>query len=347
MKGRRIILLTVLAALLAGAAGCSKVHEWPEKGQEVDPTEIRTKIRLKLTLAVELGEVVTKAAPAIDVDKETPDKYDRRYIVQIFNEDGSSVPAFADTVFTAADAGDTLTLNTVLHARKYVVYTWVDYILKGTGKDLYYTTTDGLQAVHVPSRVGYMTGTDYKDGMMLSKELDLTEYADQWNTTITIEEPLTRPFAKITLLANDLEDYAYRVVGPETDLPSVAAGLSVEVKYNGYFPTGLNVLTGRLNDSETGYSFNYRPRYPFNYAEQVDKTIIGSDYVLVNGESSSVTISVIVRNKAGEFVNQVDNIVVPIYRSKETVVVGRFLTREYVPGVGIDPGFDGEFNVYV
>ena len=74
---------------------------------------------------------------------------------------------------------------------------------------------------------------------------------------------------------------------------------------------------------------------------------MGFDYVFVNGESSSVNLSVEIVDKNGMTVNRVDNIVVPIYRGKQTIVRDKFFTREYNPGIGIDPGFDGEFNVYV
>lgn len=37
----------------------------------------------------------------------------------------------------------------------------------------------------------------------------------------------------------------------------------------------------------------------------------------------------------------------PIVRGKLTTVRDEFLTRDYAPGIGIDPGFDGEIDIVI
>ena len=114
--------------------------------------------------------------------------------------------------------------------------------------------------------------------------------------------------------------------------------------YNGYLPTGFNVLTQKLNDSQTGYHFDSTP----TWIKGTPDARMGFDYIFVNGEQSSVTVSVeIVSKKDGTVVNRADGIVVPTYRGKETVVRDKFFTRDYAPGIGINPEFEGEFNIYV
>ena len=45
-----------------------------------------------------------------------------------------------------------------------------------------------------------------------------------------------------------------------------------------------------------------------------------------------------------ELLSSTDPIDVPLERSKLTIVRGPFLTTQASGGVGIDPGFDGEWN---
>ena len=49
----------------------------------------------------------------------------------------------------------------------------------------------------------------------------------------------------------------------------------------------------------------------------------------------------------GNVINEVQGIQVPIVRGKLTSVRDEFLTRSFTPGIGIDPGFDGEINVVI
>ena len=45
--------------------------------------------------------------------------------------------------------------------------------------------------------------------------------------------------------------------------------------------------------------------------------------------------------------NRIEGIDVPIVRGKLTTIRDEFLTRDYAPGIGIDPGFDGDINITI
>ena len=47
----------------------------------------------------------------------------------------------------------------------------------------------------------------------------------------------------------------------------------------------------------------------------------------------------------GELIGSTSTINVPTMRGRNTIVRGRFLTSQATGGVGIDPGFDGEYNI--
>lgn len=327
---------------------CSKVHQFPEPGGEIDPTDINTRIHVSCRIQLEGYDIVTKSSLSDVLQSDSTDYYDRRFIVNILSNEYSDALVESHTLIREVNDTSTLVINTKLHTRKYRLVVWMDYVRKGTDADLYYSTSNGkaLNAVHQPSAAGYKAGSDFKDAQTFVSDIDLTPFAGQWFADITIHAPLQRPVAKITLLANDLEAFADQV-GYKGSLKDLADDLVLEFSYDGYYPTGFNAHTGRLNDSQVGYGFGSGASYPYTL-EDKDYTRVGFDYVFVNGESSSVTISVRIRSKAtGKFINEVNNVVVPITRGKETVLIYKFLTKEYVPGIGIDPGFDGEFNVYV
>lgn len=341
MKIRTLILILLPLLLLSS---CDMVHEWPQE-PGVDPTEI--KVLLNITTQVDFaGQHILTKGPIVSSEEEY-EKYDRRFVVEIRNGeyDDNIVKSFI--INREAQDLKPLSIETILNARKYKVVVWCDYILKGTSKDLFYNCGDGTQlnSIHVPSRDKYTAGTDYKDGQHYLSELDLTKFADKWFAADTVDILLQRPMAKITFLATDIAKYA-EYEGYEGSLEELAKSMTIEMSYNGYFPTGFNAVTGRLNDAEVGFGFQNKAEYPREF-EGKDYTYIGSDYVFVNGESSSVTVSAVIRDKNGKIVNEFNPIVVPIFKNIETIVTDKFFTKEYVPGVGINPEFDGEFNIYV
>jgi len=319
-------------------ASCDLIHEFPESGKEVDPTKISAKIVVSSRKAFDGVDIITKSDAS---------DYNRRFIVCLRANEFTDSVVYHNVVYRNADDTTAFTLTAELHARKYKLVVWMDYVLKDSGNDLYYYTGNGtaLDAIHLPSKTLYVAGDDHKDTQTITKDVDLTQYAGQWYTEVTIPAPVERPMAKVTCLASDIDKYAESIgyVGKYEDL---AKTFTIDVTYNGYFPSGFNAWTGRLNDSEIGYGYKADAYYP-TLLKGSNYTSVGSDYIFVNGQSSSVNVSVLIRTKDGKFINEVTNINVPITRGRETVVIHKFLTKDYVPGIGINPQFEGEFDVYV
>lgn len=336
-------LLPVLAVVSLFVA-CDMVHEFPVPGKEIDPTEIETSIKIDCKVQLTGYNVVSKGS---EFSSDDIAGFDRRYIVTIRSDE--SIDTLVESHIITRDVVDTssLIIETKLQARKYKLVVWMDYVKKGTQTDLFYNTSNGaaLNRIHQPAPDKYVAGSVFKDAQTFVSDLDLTPYAGQWYADVVVPAPLYRPVAKITVLANDLAEYASSI-GYHGSLSDFAEQISIEFSYDGYYPTGFNAHTGKLNDSEVGYGFNSMGSYPYSF-EKKDFTRIGFDYVFVNGESSSVTVSVKIKSQSGQLINLVDNIVIPVKRGEETVVFYKFFTKEYVPGIGINPGFDGEFDVYV
>ena len=106
---KSIIFQIMLAAGLLSA--CEMVHEFPEQGKEVDPTDIQTRINVKCQLQITDYSIITKALQG----SESIADYDRRFIVNIYyNEYDESLVETHTITREASDLSDLL-IETKLH----------------------------------------------------------------------------------------------------------------------------------------------------------------------------------------------------------------------------------------
>ena len=66
---------------------------------------------------------------------------------------------------------------------------------------------------------------------------------------------------------------------------------------------------------------------------------------MVNGHESSIAVALEVYDPEGTLIGRTVTINVPTKRGQNTIVRGRFLTSMASGGVGIDPSYNGEYNV--
>ena len=116
----------------------------------------------------------------------------------------------------------------------------------------------------------------------------------------------------------------------------------VEVAYRGYLPSTYNAATDNPSDAVQGVAFNA------SLAEVTETSAtLAFDYVFVNGTESSVTADIRIYDDGGELVSESTGIRIPYKRNVVTRIYGDFLTRSYNSGVGIDPDYDGEYDIYL
>lgn len=142
---------------------------------------------------------------------------------------------------------------------------------------------------------------------------------------------LERPFAKYRLIATDVEAY-YNLIDKGEALPDIE-DLQVRVTYEGFFPTGFNVATGKPNDAlNTGIHYTSVPTVAEGYDAKVNRQV-GADFVLTNGEESFVTVTIqMIDTNTGEAVATVQHIKIPYKRGHLTTITGHFLTAGKTPG---------------
>lgn len=217
----------------------------------------------------------------------------------------------------------------------YDLRLWADWTFDGTTDDKYYKADD-LSAVTVLTDNYVANGeTDKKDACYATATaISLAEGTQDESIT------LTRPFARYRLVATDVE--GYRNLMNKENYPPIE-DLRVSVTYEGFFPTGFNVASGKPNDALTAITYTAYPVTADGYTPDEARQV-GADFVLTNGEESSVTVTIkMIDRNSGREVSTLQGVKIPYRRGYLTTVTGTFLTAgKATGGLQIDTGWEGD-----
>ena len=276
--------------------------------------------------------------------KSGEDTYTLRCVAKAYRP-GTDTRVYRRVQLCTAQDDGTYLAELSLQQGDYDLRLWADWTSDGTTDDKYYNADD-LSAVTVLTDNYVANGlTDEKDAYYASPSLTLPR---REGTQISEENPssplggvegavtvtLTRPFARYRLIANDVEGYLNLIANGE-DYPPVE-DLQVLITYEGFFPTGFDVATGKPNDAlNTGIHYTTAPVAATGYPEGEARQI-GSDFVLTNGEESFVTVTIqMIDPRTGGDISTVSGIQIPYRRGQLTTVSGAFLTAGRTSG-GVD-----------
>ena len=189
--------------------------------------------------------------------------------------------------------------------------------------------------------------TDKKDAYYATSSLSIPSSPSGELRGAGADVPLTleRPFAKYRLIATDVEAY-YNLISKGEALPPIE-DLQVCVTYEGFFPTGFSVATGKPNDAlNTGIHYTSVPTVAEGYDAKVNRQV-GADFVLTNGEESFVNVTIqMIDTNTGETVATVQHVKIPYKRGHLTTVTGHFLTAGKTPGgVQIDTEWGEDITI--
>lgn len=333
------------------AVSCdSTVLEFPENGG-IDPTLVHVNLSLEVDPTLEPYTTTQMLMKA-----DGSQTHDVRWIIEIFQDAVDGTPVARRVLSADPDVEGHHAIETTfdLHAAKYQVVAWMDYVDDGSIADKYYVIPS-LSSIRIPETENYIGDEDYKDTYVGHQEIDLSAYRTHWNSTVDQTVILERPMAKIEFITTDMgkviAEWAARRAKTKAAMSGSTAALAdqvdvsswqVNVEYAGYFPSSFNAYTNKPNDARQGVSF-VSAMTPLSSQE----ARFGSDYIFVNGNESAVNVNLTISDAQGNVINEVQGIQVPIVRGKLTSVRDEFLTRSFTPGIGIDPGFDGEINVVI
>lgn len=330
--------LALLALLTVGGAACN-VHEWPD-------TETRERVSLKLTYATAFtqqaytceGATLTEMGDLTTTDNTLTDGY-MHYTVRVYAGLGTTERELVDEVrFTRSVAGGyDCEVPLELAAGSYTIRVWSMLTATETAEP-YYEADDFAEIGLVPG-APHAGSTDYRDAFRGMSELTIDAYSSG-ELPAGCRVSMERPLAKYEFVATDAAEFLAQA-GEGATLSDYEAVFS----YVGYMPCAYSMLIDKPVDSWLGVSFASEVR-----AQGSAEASLGFDYVFVNGTESAVTVQVELRRKRDDaVVARTKEIRVPLRRGRHTVVRGAFVS-DTSPGtssggVGVDPGFEGDFNI--
>lgn len=348
----RKCLYLIIYTLLTLLSGCD-VHEWPE---QLEMTE--TYYRIRLDFHTDMGEQEyfydSRAAEYIA-------DYEMRYIIKAFPyTNDTRQPNHTRSISRASVWEHTFTRPVALNdydcevelqlpTGNYALMVWADFVPTGTTEDHFYAPGNFSEIV---LHGEHQANTDLRDAFRGVQEVDIVSLnPDATPEDIVID--MERPLAKFTVITTDLREFFEREEeaakrraesrGEEYDSRRInLSDYNVVFYYSGFMPCAYSMFTDKPIDSKTGVKF-------YSKLERISDTEarMGFDFVMVNGTNASVMVTMGLLDADGNPVSMSDEINVPLNRSVNTLVKGRFLMQEASGGIGIDPSFEGDYNIEI
>ncbi len=207
-----------LAAMVLGLASC-----------QTDPQDldVTTGGEQEVMLTVSLPEV-TRANSAQGFDLTTlGTNYDIRYILEIYRVENNVVLYDNCQHFVDTSDGTSMVFPVRLApGYDYRIVAWADIVEEGSEADRYYYTEEGLDNVVIKDN-----GTVNWNAMDETRDAyTATKLIEDFNSSSNLDMELTRPFAKLRVVATDIDDI--RNVGLEPTTATVEYSQNMYVKYN-------------------------------------------------------------------------------------------------------------------
>ena len=250
---------------------------------------------------------------------------------------GTDIVVLHKAVTPVPQADGTYLVELELAEGSYDLRLWTDYARADNPLADTFYHTESLKAVTIVTKP-YTANTDAKDAAYYNKS-DIT--LSEEGATMNVQ--LQRPLAKYRLIAKDVENYR-KLMEAKPDIYPPLKNLTVKVQYEGYFPSGFNVSTGKPNDAVGGISYS---QVSLHYNDVDNEVLLGGDWVLVNGTESLVNVTVTVTDNLGNTLCRASGVQINYRNSHLTTVYGNFLTGDINKGgIDINTEWSGIYNVW-
>ena len=333
--------LFALAALVLGVVSCQQDQLWFNADANGEAA---------FTLNVALPEAVTRAAGSdsalggvVNIDMS---KYDIRYILEVYNNDESNATlrgtlAKERMVNYETDATSTSFSLRLIPGRDYRFVVWADFVeqdhnnAQDHSADRLYDTSAGLTQVAL--------ATDSWTAIDESRDA-YTNYfdVDDFSSTSTVNFELTRPFAKLRVVTNDIKEL-YGDLMPKT---------AVVNYYNTKFYTSFNAFEQAvagatttapeltINLAEDTYTNEANPKADASNGEMT----LFADYFF-GAEDNRVMFTLDVTDNTNQAIPTVTfNTNIPVERNYLTTIYGPILTDANNVTVTINDAFANDIN---
>lgn len=308
--------LLLFAALVLGAVSCMKDHSFDANvGGETD-----------VVLSVALPSDVTRAMDNDSADGaigniDLTAEYDIRYILEVY--DAGQNLAKRIVKFEDSETQTTFALR-LIPGRAYTFVVWADFVDQGSEVALHYNAEDlrnieiiGTQNAMDESRDAY-TGTYYVENFSSSSQIGFE---------------LKRPFAKLRVVANDIDEIYSSLVGA-----TIVYTADTYQKYDALTKQSSELATKTKSVDYTSDAYLYAGE-PTTEGEQT----LFADYIL-GTQNGTVQFIMTVEDSVQALPAINFNTAIPVQTNYLTTIYGPILTDYNNVTVTIDPAFENEGN---
>ncbi len=308
--------LLLLATLVLGVVSCMKDQSLEAgKGAETDFV-LSVALPSEATRAIGQDSALGAIDNGIDLSQ-----YDIRYVLGVYDAQDN----LAKREVKYEDATETTFALRLIPGRDYRFVVWADFVYEGSETALHYNVDDltNIQLIGAQNAMDE-TRDAYTDVVKIEK----------FNGASTVELELKRPFAKLRVVTNDMDE-----------LYTQAVLKSGKVVYTQKVYTTFNALTataGDLNNVEKEFPYNDATSYTEKAADE--KTLF-ADY-LFGAENDVIYFTLDIVDETELPIDQVVfNTNIPVKRNHLTTIYGPVLTDANNVSVKINDNFRDEIVV--
>lgn len=339
---KRIINLLTICTMTLLLGSC--VHEFPEAGEARD-------VVLYFHHDIEWSyHDITVSRATVESPTASIEGIHARYHLMFYNEGEYDYPVLEKELYNEDLSREDFSEEVMLPPGNYEMYLWSDYADASLQKSFFFDSKDHSAIVYSEPYNGNNELRDAFRGYAKFSVQPTVELDYHEDVSVTIE----RPLARYEIVATDFEEFIQKEISRRQQLPDRNMDLEapqrviavedykVKVKYTGYMPSKFNNFDNGPINSSVDVSYDAEIT-----ALSSSEARIGFDYVMVNGEESSVMVAVEIYNSDGEKIASSNSFEVPTKRSRNTTVRGKFLTSEASQGIIIDITFEGIYIVNI
>lgn len=325
--------------------GCD-VHEWPDPKERLDvilELEFDTDMTQWHHLQTETDVEEVGVGPTTDNARR---EGTMRYIVRAYPETKSGMilsECAAEYVFVR-DISEGYNCRELINlpVGQYSLMVWADLIDEQRGESLY--SADNFEAIRTQG--DYEGCNDLRDAFRAKESVVLVgDIMDREPDVLTVQ--MRRPMAKIEIISNDLMDFMAKeeaqralVAGDGAPAKVKLEDYKVVLQYVGYVADSYSIFSDLPPTATQSLEFE-SVITPLNDEE----ASLAFDYLFVRDKETYVTVRIALYTAGGELLSVSPSVDVPIKRDHHSILRHKFLTTESSGGIGLDPGYEDDFNI--
>ncbi|MDE6578875.1 MAG: hypothetical protein K2K58_11980 [Muribaculaceae bacterium] len=326
---KKTSLATYLIAAIFGILSGGCIHTYPH-GEGEDPSRLKTVLSLNLDIDLSAMEKM------IPRSEETSTYSNYHIIIELAQSSLRPMRYETYVVHNRTEQGNIdLTLPFTLTASIYDIRIWCDLATQHDNQPLHYDASDFARISrlhHSSEELALRAEITMPLCAYTSSQLDLRQYKEEWNKTITLPFTLSPPVGLVKIVATDTDTFIEHY-------PNVITGsnYSASLSFTSPVAETFNLLTGEPNTYSSGIIFNSSLVMPSSEASTLLTVPV---FTASSGEN--LTSDLIIYNSAQGIVARTRGLEIPVRRNRTTIVSGDFLSNFFESPLHVEYEWEGE-----